>query len=105
MTNQKEIGAFVLRLAGLPTTVPALAIGTGHLVYPNPACDHAWLEVSPDLLGTPYIVRDDQGRAVAQGRLSDVRTRLNVDGLAAGVYRIETVDKAWGASLVVVAAR
>ena len=94
--------AFIIRLEALPTGISVHHSAGKPALYPNPALDHVWLEVDVDLVGSPYVVCDQLGRVVAQGRLEAQRTSLSVDGFATGMYHVDLLHGAVGATFTVV---
>lgn len=66
---------------------PALHVG----LWPNPATDEVVLSM-PMTSGFTYTVVDVNGSAVLSGQSTADRTVLDVRHLAAGVYRVVTVD-------------
>jgi hypothetical protein len=81
--------AFVLRLADLGLGLPETAQMDAPMIFPNPATDQLSIDVDASLVGLAYAVYDAQGIRVAQGRLESTRTRLSLEGLAAGSYRVQ----------------
>lgn len=95
--------AFVVRLADPTAGLPAVDEPTTLMLFPNPATDHILFDLDASVLGANYVVLDEQGRQVAQGRVDGVQMRLPVDGLAAGRYQLLVQSRrARGASFVVV---
>jgi hypothetical protein len=81
--------AFVLRFADLGLGLPETELLEPPMIFPNPATDQVSIDVDASLVGLTYAVYDAQGIRVAQGRLESTRTRLSLDGLAAGSYRVQ----------------
>ena len=94
--------AFILRLEALPTGLSMRDTMVKAAVYPNPASDQLWVEVEAELVGTPYVVRDQQGRAVAQGRLNAQLTSLSVVAFAEGTYHVDLLHGGVGGTFTVV---
>lgn len=80
--------AFVVRLADPVAGLPAVDEPATLLLFPNPATDHITVDLDASVVGARYVVLDELGREVAQGRVDGVRMRLPVDGLTAGQYQI-----------------
>jgi large repetitive protein len=59
----------------------------GVLLYPNPANEYAVLETAT-ALNVGYSVYDISGRVVLSGMINNARTRLRVDTLSPGMYRL-----------------
>lgn len=95
--------AFVVRLADPVAGLPAVDEPATLLLFPNPATDHITFDLDASVVGARYVVLDELGRQVAQGRVDGVQMRLPVDGLAAGQYQLLVQSRrARGASFVVV---
>ncbi len=95
--------AFVVRLSDPTAGLPAVDDATTLVLFPNPATDHITFDLDASVVGARYVVLDELGREVAQGRVDGVRMRLPVDGLAAGQYQLQVQSRrARGASFVVV---
>lgn len=84
--------AFVLQFAGTTTGMQEPSNGSTPMLYPDPASDHIVMEVDQTLAGTPYVVMDGQGRAVARGRLEGTRTYLPLASWADGNYLLHLLE-------------
>ncbi len=60
-------------------------------VYPNPAADRVFLTWSDSPFS--WIIRDVSGRSLMQGFSETETTAVNIEGLAKGMYLIETFRK------------
>ncbi len=59
-------------------------------LYPNPTNGMVHIDLSNEqLLGTTFIVMDNNGRMVAEGELKNLTNQINLSNLATGVYFIE----------------
>lgn len=83
--------AFVIRIGVLPTGVPSSGTVKAPHVFPNPGKDHVMIDVRPELIGAMYMVSDELGRVVAQGRLGTAPHRLSLDGMAVGKYQLHVL--------------
>lgn len=81
--------AFVVRLSDPTAGLPAVDETTTLVLFPNPATDHIIFDLDQSVLGATYVVLDELGRQVAQGRVDGVQMRLPLDGLAAGQYQLQ----------------
>ncbi|HEX2618265.1 MAG TPA: hypothetical protein VHL57_12030, partial [Flavobacteriales bacterium] len=95
--------AFTLRIDGIGAGVQAHVRPDAPVLFPNPASDAVMIAVDPALIGASYDVCDEQGRTVANGRLTGLRTRLAVTGLAAGRYHVRVLSEGTPAATFVVA--
>jgi hypothetical protein len=58
-------------------------------IYPNPSADMVTLQVSADIIGSVYSIKDIAGADVMKGRLYNSRTSIDISRLAAGVYFLQ----------------
>ena len=60
----------------------------GIKVFPNPTSDFVTVNVSPDLLGSNYMILDKLGKVVFSGIFKDENTNINLSGCASGLYSL-----------------
>jgi len=63
-----------------------LAKATYFRIYPNPAANTITVFADASLNGTAYTIRNSLGQVVLEGKFSGVRTPINIQSLAKGVY-------------------
>jgi hypothetical protein len=59
-------------------------------VFPNPSNGFIYLKINPNLLNNTYKVIDQQGRVIADGKLTESNTKISIEHLANGVYILQT---------------
>jgi N-acetylneuraminic acid mutarotase len=59
-------------------------------IFPNPSSGLIDIKITPALWNNFFKILDQQGRVVANGKLSESNTKLNIEHLANGVYIIQT---------------
>ncbi len=55
-------------------------------VYPNPASDILNIDLQKEQKPVSYYVSDLHGKIVQEGKLQNVKNKLNIDQIAAGIY-------------------
>ncbi len=55
-------------------------------VYPNPASDRITIQCGAELIGEEYMIYDAAGKLVMKGRVTSQATTIDVKGLSAGQY-------------------
>lgn len=63
-------------------------LSTDFNIYPNPASNYFFLDVSTSLIGEEYTVCDSQGKTILTGKLEDESTYIKTSNLSSGVYLI-----------------
>jgi hypothetical protein len=58
-------------------------------VSPNPASNTITLKADNDLVGSQYLIIDQQGRQMITGKLGDMTTPVDISQLSPGVYLIQ----------------
>lgn len=78
----------------MPVGIADATAADGILVYPNPADDILFLELSGDMAGQRMQVQvlDNTGRIVRDGSITTDRTALNTANFAGGLYVYRLVD-------------
>ncbi len=56
------------------------------LIFPNPATDFITINVSVNLIGSPYKIIDQLGRTVMNGKLTFESSTININQLSKGMY-------------------
>ena len=56
------------------------------LVYPNPTNSYITLEVSSELVGKRYSIRDFSGRIILDGKISSTQEHIDLQNVARGAY-------------------
>jgi hypothetical protein len=59
-------------------------------VFPNPSNGFIYLKINSILLNNKYKIIDQQGRMIAEGKLTEPNTKINIEYLANGVYILQT---------------
>lgn len=59
-------------------------------VFPNPSNGFIHLKISSILLNNKYKIIDQQGRMIAEGKLTEPNTKISIEHLANGVYILQT---------------
>lgn len=80
-----------LGMKGIITVQGTTAISENQLlsdisIYPNPAKDFINLKANNNLIGAMFIVADQNGRQVLNGKLTGETTLLDISRLASGFY-------------------
>lgn len=57
-------------------------------VFPNPAGEFITIEISDELLQTPFVITDANGKRMLSGKFDFRQKRINISGLPSGVYFI-----------------
>jgi len=65
----------------------------GISVYPNPASTSMTIKASNDLVGSQYVISDQTGRQVLNGKLANEATPVDISQLTPGVYLIQVVGQ------------
>ncbi len=65
----------------------------GISVYPNPANSSMTITASKDLVGSQYLISDQTGRKVLDGKLAHEETLVDISQLTPGVYLIQVVGQ------------
>jgi hypothetical protein len=78
----------------MPVGIEDAIAEDGISVYPNPADDILFLELSGDMAGQRMQVQvlDNTGRVVRDGSITTDRTALNTASFAGGLYVYRLVD-------------
>lgn len=65
----------------------------GISVYPNPANNLMTIKAANDLVGSQYLISDQTGRQVLNGKLANEATPVDISQLTPGVYLIQVVGQ------------
>jgi len=65
----------------------------GISVYPNPANNLMTIKAANDLVGSQYLISDQTGRKVLNGKLANEATPVDISQLTPGVYLIQGVGQ------------
>lgn len=65
----------------------------GISVYPNPANNLMTIKAANDLVGSQYLISDQAGRQVLNGKLANETTPVDISQLTSGVYLIQVVGQ------------
>ncbi len=93
LSVQNAFGAdSVLKICYINVTDPTGINETIYLeqlsVYPNPATEHVFVNVSKKLINSKFFVTDVAGRIVMEGILSGNEQKINLADLNNGIYCI-----------------
>ena len=62
-------------------------------VFPNPANNLMTIKAANDLVGSQYLISDQTGRQVLNGKLANEATPIDISQLTPGVYLIQVVGQ------------
>jgi plastocyanin len=62
-------------------------------VYPNPAHNLVTIQTSKDLAGSQYLISDQKGTQVLDGKLANEATSVDISQLSPGIYLIQVVGQ------------
>ena len=80
--TQQEITALYNSTLGLPVSINENSVK----LYPNPTNGTITLEVSSELVGKRYSIRDFSGRIILNGKITSTQEQIDLQGVARGVY-------------------
>jgi plastocyanin len=66
---------------------------SGISVYPNPANNLLTIKAGNDLVGSQYVISDQTGRQVLNGKLANETTPIDISQLIPGVYLIQVAGQ------------
>ncbi|MDB3904993.1 metallophosphoesterase [Crocinitomicaceae bacterium] len=61
-------------------------------IYPNPTGNVFFLEISSQILNTPFYLYDQEGRVLFEGIIDSLKKEINLSDYANGVYYIKVGD-------------
>ena len=61
-------------------------------IYPNPTGNVFFLEISSQILNTPFYLYDQEGRVLFEGIIDALKKEINLSDYANGVYYIKVGD-------------
>lgn len=65
----------------------------GISVYPNPANNLMTIKAGNDLVGSQYLISDQTGRQVLDGKLANEATPVDISQLTPGIYLIQVAGQ------------
>lgn len=68
-------------------------VQVGISVYPNPANNLLTIKAGDDLVGSQYLISDQTGRQVLNGKLANETTAVDISQLTPGVYLIQVAGQ------------
>lgn len=63
-------------------------------IYPNPTSKDVTLEITDELLGKDYFLKDNTGRIILSGQFKALKETMNLEQIANGVYFIKIDNNA-----------
>jgi hypothetical protein len=63
-------------------------------IYPNPTNANLTLEVSNDLIGKSYFIKDFAGRIIHQGKINSSKEQIDLQAISNGSYFLQVEGKA-----------
>jgi outer membrane protein assembly factor BamB len=72
--------------AGAPAGIYEFSGNDQLIFYPNPANDVVNIQINNTLIGSDFVIYDQTGRKVLNGKLVDNINTINVNSLASGMY-------------------
>jgi hypothetical protein len=80
--TQQEVTDLYNSTLGLPVPINENSIN----LYPNPTNSNITLEVSSELVGKRYSIRDFSGRIILDGKISSTQEQIDLQNVARGAY-------------------
>jgi plastocyanin len=65
----------------------------GISVYPNPANNLMTIKAGNDLVGSQYLISDQTGRQILNGKLANEATSVDISQLTPGIYLIQVAGQ------------
>ncbi|MCC6703023.1 MAG: S8 family serine peptidase [Fluviicola sp.] len=62
-------------------------------VYPVPAVNEIFVNVTQELDNKAYVIYDLTGKAIRNGKLSETNTAISIEDLASGMYELRIADQ------------
>lgn len=73
------------------TGIPEDLLKNNYAIYPNPTSGLINFKAINVFIGSEYIIADQAGRQLLEGRIEQNETRINLESLESGVYFLQLV--------------
>ena len=91
-TNKDSLLMTVSTCLGIAETTTANLFS----VYPNPTTSEINVKTDAQLLGSEYIVYDNSGKIILEGKIKSANTLIKLSDFSAGVYFFTVVNQLYG---------